>query len=133
VGRFLRKCDRIADEAIKAKELGVKTPYLPPAFSIKERATKQQVIEKLLLLQDEQLARSKERPTLNKKSVSLPQNAHAQLAETSRIELDAPSLSILQKAYDTKIGRKFIARQIATHPEWGYQIVDDKIIDLYPF
>ncbi|MGK7927354.1 MAG: hypothetical protein AB4290_19285, partial [Spirulina sp.] len=125
---FLRKCDRLADEAIKAKELGIQTPYLPPSFSVKDRTSKQQVIEKLLLLQEQSSL-----PRKSAREKSLTPTHSSQLAEPSKIESDAPALSILQKAYDTKIGRKFIARQIAAHPEWGYQIVDDKIIDLYPF
>ena len=44
---FLRKCDRMADEAIKAKQLGVTTPYLPPSFTSKPPVTKQGVINKL--------------------------------------------------------------------------------------
>lgn len=47
---FLRKIDRIADEAIKAKELGVETPYLPPSFTAKADISKESIGTKLTAL-----------------------------------------------------------------------------------
>lgn len=119
---FLRKSDRFADEAIKAQKSGVQTPYLPPSFSVKDGVSKQQVIEKLLSIRD--------RHTLK---ASSPETDSLQPTEASKKEPHSPSLPILQKAYNTPIGRTFIGRQIAIHPEWGYKIVDGKIVDVYPF
>lgn len=47
---FLRKSDRLADEAIKAKQLGVKTPYLPPSFTAKADISKESIARKLTAL-----------------------------------------------------------------------------------
>lgn len=125
---FLRKCDRIADEAIKAKELGLQTPYLPPSFSVRDRIDKQHIIEKLLLLQQPHSL-----PESSRSRSSLPQTDLPEVEKSNKIEPHSPSLPILQKAYNTPLGRSYITRQIAAHPEWGYNIVDGEIVDLYPF
>ncbi|MBP0019818.1 MAG: hypothetical protein J7647_19975 [Cyanobacteria bacterium SBLK] len=125
---FLRKCDRLADEAIKAKELGLQTPYLPPSFSIRDRIDKQQIIDKLLFLQQPHSL-----PESSQSRESLPQTELSEVAESNKIEPYAPSLPILQKAYNTPLGQSYIARQIAAHPEWGYEVIDGKIVDRYPF
>lgn len=44
---FLRKCDRLADEALQAQKLGVKNPYLPPSFTDKPALNKASVMAKL--------------------------------------------------------------------------------------
>ncbi|WP_204103734.1 MULTISPECIES: hypothetical protein [Spirulina sp. CCY15215] len=119
---FLRKSDRFADEAIKAQKSGVQTPYLPPSFSVKDGVNKQQVVEKLLSIRDRHTLKASSRETDS-----------LQPTEASKKEPHSPSLPILQKAYNTPIGRTFIGRQIAIHPEWGYKIVDGKIVDVYPF
>lgn len=109
---FLQKCDRLANEAQKALELGVKTPYLPPSFTEKPPVSKQQVTEKLQHLQDKTANPPQLEPNTNE---------------------PPPNLEILQKAYNTPLGKTIIARQIAQNPQWGYKIIDDKIVDLYPF
>ncbi|TVQ51034.1 MAG: hypothetical protein EA366_16055, partial [Spirulina sp. DLM2.Bin59] len=54
--------------------------------------------------------------------------------ESAPLESTAvPRLELLQQAYRTKLGRNLVAQQIAKHPEWGYEIVEDQIVDLYPF
>jgi hypothetical protein len=125
---FLRKCDRMADEAIKAKQLGVTTPYLPPSFTHKSQVTKQGVINKLseitpqlslLSSSDSSIDQSLEQKTVEDESSKLPSNA--------------PPLSALQEAYKTPMGRTLVKRQIAEHPEWGYEIVDGQVIDVLPF
>jgi hypothetical protein len=42
---FLRKCDRVANDAAKAQQLGVQQPYLPPAFQVQTPVTKDQVMD----------------------------------------------------------------------------------------
>lgn len=113
---FLRKCDRLADQAIAAQKQGVATPYLPPAFSDRPAITKDAVMAKLTQLED-----VKEPPQLSTTPPELPTTP------------SAPRLELLQQAYRTKLGRNLIAQQIAKHPEWGYEIINDQIVDLYPF
>ncbi len=109
---FLRKYDRVADDALKAQKLGVQTPYLPPAFQEQTPATKEAVMDKLT-----QLA-----------SPSLPPQETA-TADTPSV----PSLSTLQSAYAKPMGKNLIKKLINQHPEWGYGIEDGEIVDLYPF
>lgn len=123
---FLRKCDRIADEAIKAKQLGVTTPYLPPSFTNtnKPLITKESVMNKLTaVVPDFSLSSSTED--------ALPE-AHLE-QQKQDIECEIPSIASLQSTYKTPMGKTFVERQIAEHPEWGYGIVDGEIVDLMPF
>ena len=123
---FLRKCDRIADEAIKAKKLGVTTPYLPPAFTNtnKPPITKESVMNKLTaVVPDFSLSSSSEDALLE---------AHLE-PQKQDIDYEIPSLASLQSTYKTPMGKTFVERQIAEHPEWGYGIVDGEVVDLMPF
>ena len=125
---FLRKCDRMADEAIKAKQLGVTTPYLPPSFTPKPPVTKQGVINKL----------SEITPQLSLSSSSdflIEQSLEQENVEDEPLKLpsNVPPLSALQETYKTLMGRTLVKKQIAEHPEWGYGIVDGQVIDVLPF
>ncbi len=119
---FLRKCDRIADDAIKAKQQGVDTPYLPSSFNEKPQITKDSVMRKLGAIAPQF--------SLNQ-STSEPMPEPPQLPETS--PTPAPSIAALQKAYNTPLGRSIIEKQIATNPDWGYEIVDGEIVESIPF
>ena len=123
---FLRKCDRIADEAIKAKNLGVTTPYLPPSFTNINNTpiTKESVMNKLAAVAPEFSLESSNSAALPEAPID-PQN-HDQ-------DCEIPSLATLQSAYKTTMGKTFVERQIAEHPEWGYAIVDGEVVDLMPF
>ena len=125
---FLRKCDRMADEAIKAKQLGVSTPYLPPSFTPKPPVTKQGVINKLSEITPQlSLSSSSDSsidPSLEQKTVE---------DESSKLPSNAPPITALQEAYKTPMGRTLVKRQIAEHPEWGYGIVDGQVVDVLPF
>ena len=119
---FLRKCDRLADDALKAKQQGVDTPYLPSSFNEKPQITKDSVMRKLGAIAP-QFA-------LNQ-STSEPTPEPPKLAETS--PTPAPSIEALQKAYNSAIGRSIIKKQIAANPDWGYEIVDGEIVESIPF
>ncbi len=119
---FLRKCDRLADDALKAKQQGVDTPYLPSSFNEKPQITKDSVMRKLGAIAP-QFA-------LNQ-STSEPIPEPPKLAETS--PTPAPSIEVLQKAYNTPLGRSIIEKQIAANPDWGYEIVDGEIVESIPF
>ena len=122
---FLRKCDRLADDALKAKQQGVDTPYLPSSFNEKPQITKDSVMRKLGAIAP-QLA-------LNQ-STSDPIPALPKLAETaSPAPAEIPSISSLQKAYQTPLGRSIVEKQIAANPDWGYEIVDGEIVESIPF
>ncbi|MEG4420696.1 hypothetical protein QUA70_19200 [Microcoleus sp. LAD1_D5] len=122
---FLRKCDRLADDALKAKQQGVDTPYLPSSFNEKPQITKDSVMRKLGAIAP-QLA-------LNQ-STSDPIPALPKLAETaSPTPAEIPSISSLQKAYQTPLGRSIVEKQIAANPDWGYEIVDGEIVESIPF
>nr|WP_199305077.1 hypothetical protein [Coleofasciculus sp. FACHB-125] len=126
---FLRKCDRIADEAIKAKKLGVATPYLPPSFTDKPQITKQSVINKLAIVSSQfSLASSSSENLAN---LSLDQEKTER--KISNPGCNIPTLDSLQKAYENLMSRTLVEKQIAEHPEWGYGIVDGQVIDLIPF
>ncbi|MBE9116082.1 hypothetical protein IQ249_09265 [Lusitaniella coriacea LEGE 07157] len=118
---FLRKCDRVADEALRAKKLGVKSPYLPPSFSEKPPVTKASVIEKLSAV------------VPPKALESTPSEGEKENRKNGEIEAAIPSLEVLQKLYNSPLGKRLVERQIEEHPEWGYSIVRDRVIDLYPF
>ncbi|HLO49833.1 MAG TPA: hypothetical protein VK211_15560 [Kamptonema sp.] len=124
---FLRKCDRIADDALKAKNQGVETPYLPPSFTDKPQITKETVMKKL-----EAIA-----PQFSLLTSTL-ENSPTGSLEPSKIaekasEADIPSLASLQEACKTHIGKSMIEKLIAKNPEWGYEIVDGKVIESIPF
>ena len=122
---FLRKCDRIADDALKAKNQGVDTPYLPSSFNEKPQITKDSVMRKLEAIAP-QFA-------LNQ-STSDPIPEPPKLAETASLTTaEIPSISSLQKAYNTAIGRSIIEKQISANPDWGYEIVDGEIVESIPF
>jgi hypothetical protein len=122
---FLRKCDRLADDALKAKKQGVDTPYLPSSFNEKPQITKDSVMRKLGAIAP-QFA-------LNQ-STSEPMPEPPKLAETaSPTPAEIPSISSLRKAYKTPLGRSIIEKQIAANPDWGYEIVDGEIVESIPF
>lgn len=126
---FLRKCDRIADEAIRAKQLGVKAPYLPPSFTDKPQITKQSVIEKLSAVAPQLSLSTSSSDSL--KNLRLEQHKIEEKEQKS--EGNAPPLAALQEVYKTPMGRTLVKKQIAEHPEWGYGIVDGQVVDLLPF
>ncbi len=122
---FLRKCDRLADDALKAKNQGVDTPYLPSSFNEKPQITKDSVMRKLGAIAPQ---------------LALNQSTSETIAEPPNIELkeppataEIPSISSLQKAYQTPLGRSIVEKQIAANPEWGYEIVDGEIVESIPF
>ncbi|MDR9405162.1 MAG: hypothetical protein RI580_17215 [Halothece sp. Uz-M2-17] len=119
---FLRKCDRVADEAIKAKKSGVQTPYLPPAFSEQKTVTKESVMAKFSQLQENTPVLEADKPP--EKTLS---------SEEEETTAETPSLENLQKLYQSPMTRSWVEGQIKNHPEWGYKIVDGEIIDQYPF
>jgi hypothetical protein len=125
---FLRKCDRMADEAIKAKQLGLKTPYLPPSFTHKPQVTKQSVINKLSEITPQLSLSSSSDSPINQ---SLEQENVED--DPSKIPSNVPPLAALQEAYKTPMGRTLVKKQIAEHPEWGYGIIDGKVVDVLPF
>ena len=121
---FLRKCDRLADDALTAKQQGVDTPYLPSSFNEKPQITKESVMNKLAAVAPEFSLESSNSAALPEAPID-PQN-HDQ-------DCEIPSLATLQSAYKTTMGKTFVERQIAEHPEWGYAIVDGEVVDLMPF
>ncbi|MDY7013579.1 MAG: hypothetical protein SVX43_08230 [Cyanobacteriota bacterium] len=123
---FLRRCDRLADEALKAKKLGVTSPYLPPSFTPKPLATKEEVARKLAAVTTQ--------PALESSEISRAKSdsSTANKADGSG-QLPPPPLSVLQTLYDSPLSRILAERQIAEHPEWGYAIVEGCVVDLFPF
>ena len=126
---FLRKCDRIADEAIKAKNLGVTAPYLPPSFTDKPQVTKQSVMNKLAAVASQFLLSTSSLDSLSESCLERREIEN----KAQSPGCDVPTLSSLQEVYKTPIGRTLVERQIAEHPEWGYGIVDGQVSDLIPF
>lgn len=125
---FLRKCDRLADEALKAKKMGVETPYLPAAFTQRSLVTKHSVMQKLESVVSQ--------PSLAADQQAEPKtdSAHPpQLNPKGKNTPSVPSLETLQKLYQSKMTRTLVEKQIAEHPEWGYQIVDGQVVDRLPF
>ncbi|MEG4572451.1 hypothetical protein QUA56_07090 [Microcoleus sp. N3A4] len=122
---FLRKCDRLADDALKAKQQGVDTPYLPSSFNEKPQITKDSVMRKLGAIA---------------LPLALNQSTSETIAKPPKLEqkepptaAEIPSISSLQKAYNTPLGRSIIEKQIAANPDWGYEIVDGEIVESIPF
>ena len=131
---FLRKCDRVADEAIAAKKQGIQTPYLPPSFSDKPQITKESVIEKLASLTPTSIASSDSFPSQNSaKNLPHGKTSPADTTKSAPQTREIPSLKSLQKAYSSPFGKKLIEQQIANHPEWGYAIQEGQVVELYPF
>lgn len=126
---FLRKCDRIADDAMRAKKLGVQAAYLPPSFTEKPQVTKESVMKKLEAISPQFSLESDRQEAL------IPANVEPQKTEEqeSASAGDIPSLESLQAAYKTPMGRSFVENKIAEHPEWGYEIINGKIIESVPF
>ncbi|NJK73247.1 MAG: hypothetical protein HC849_12085 [Oscillatoriales cyanobacterium RU_3_3] len=121
---FLRKCDRIADDALQAKNQGVDTPYLPSSFNEKPQITKESVMSKLGAIA----------PQLSQNQTTL--EAFPEPPQVKRKELPAaeiPSIESLQKACKTPLGRSIVEKQIAANPDWGYEIVDGQIVESIPF
>jgi len=102
---FLRKCDRLADEAILAQKRGVKIPYLPPAFAEKKQVRKEEIVQKF------------------EKIRSQPA-----LTESYEKSQNVPAIEMLQKIYNSPLGKTIATSQIARNPEWGYRIVQGEII-----
>lgn len=100
---FLRKIDRIADDAIKAKELGVETPYLPPSFTDKPEITKESVGAKL---------------------EEVTSTVTQGIIEPS--EEEPPTFNQLKDSWvkGNTASKSFIENSIKNHPEWGYKIED---------
>ncbi|MBZ8179237.1 hypothetical protein [Oscillatoria salina] len=121
---FLRKCDRLAEEAMQAKKMGVSNPYLPPSFTANSEVTKESVMKKLAAI-DSQHSLSESQ------SAALPETSPPDIKVTKQPEI--PSLESLQKAYKTPLGRQIVAKQIAENPQWGYIIVDSETIAELPF
>ncbi|MEG4167639.1 MULTISPECIES: hypothetical protein [unclassified Microcoleus] len=122
---FLRKCDRIADDALKAKQQGVDTPYLPSSFNEKPQITKDSVMRKLGAIAPQSALNQSTSETI----AEPPKNEQKELPTVAEI----PSISSLQKAYQTPLGRSIVEKQIAANPEWGYEIVDGEIVESIPF
>ncbi|MEG4305220.1 hypothetical protein [Microcoleus sp. D3_18a_C4] len=122
---FLRKCDRLADDALKAKQQGVDTPYLPSSFNEKPQITKDSVMRKLGAIAP-QFA-------LNQSTSDSIPEAPKLAGIESPTAAEIPSISSLQKAYQTPLGRSIVEKQIAANPEWGYEIVDGEIVESIPF
>ena len=126
---FLRKCDRIADDALKAKNLGVQTPYLPPSFTEKPQFTKESVMKKLEAIAPQN---SLTPSTTNTRSLGTLKQSESEEKQSDSV-FEAPSIESLQKACKTPMGRSIVEKQITEHPEWGYEIVDDQIVESIPF
>ncbi|MEG4494508.1 hypothetical protein [Microcoleus sp. D3_18_C4] len=122
---FLRKCDRLADDALKAKQQGVDTPYLPSSFNEKPPITKDSVMRKLGAIAP-QFALNQSTSEIIPEPPKLEQKEPPTAAEI-------PSISSLQKAYQTPLGRSIVEKQIAANPDWGYEIVDGEIVESIPF
>jgi len=122
---FLRKCDRLADDALKAKQQGVVTPYLPSSFNEKPQITKDSVMRKLGAIAP-QLALNQ---STSDQIPALPKPAET----ASPTPAEIPSISSLQKAYQSPLGRSIVEKQIAANPDWGYEIVDGEIVESIPF
>lgn len=126
---FLRKCDRIADEAIKAKKSGIKTPYLPPSFTDKPAITKESVMQKLSAVSPQLSLESSSYQSLaqmNDKEQESPQKKPDSAS-------DVPNIDTLKAVFKTPMGKKLVEKQITEHPEWEYAIVDGELVDLTPF
>jgi hypothetical protein len=126
---FLRKCDRIADDAIKAKNMGVQIPYLPSSFTEKPQITKESVIKKLGMIAPQFSLESSSSNLLSAANLAQPE-----IEEKASLSVaEIPSIASLQDACKTPMGRNMIEKLIAKNPDWGYEMVDGKIIESIPF
>ena len=126
---FLRKCDRIADEAIKAKKHGLETPYLPASFTDKPQITKESVIKKLEAISPQFSLFSSSSNMLSAANLEQPEIDEQAFQSADEI----PSIASLQEACKTPIGRNMIENLIAKNPDWGYEMVDGQVIESIPF
>ncbi|MEG3846263.1 hypothetical protein QT971_03355 [Microcoleus sp. herbarium19] len=126
---FLRKCDRLADDALKAKNLGVQTPYMPPSFTEKPQFTKESVMKKLEAIAPQISLTPSTANTLSPRTLEQQESKEKE----SDSVVEAPSIESLQKACKTPMGRSIVEKQITEHPEWGYEIVDGEIVESIPF
>ncbi|MGA9381019.1 MAG: hypothetical protein WBV73_19815, partial [Phormidium sp.] len=126
---FLRKCDRIADEAIKAKKSGIQNPYLPPSFRDKPTVTKESVMQKLSALSPQFSLNSSNYQALTE----LNENNENVEDKNQHLSKNPPRIEALQAAYQTPMGRTLVEKQIAENPEWGYAIIDGEVVDITPF
>lgn len=122
---FLRKCDRLADDALKAKNQGVDTPYLPSSFNEKPQITKESVMRKLGAIA----------PQLSPNQPTVETITEASQVEQKELPpaAEIPSIESLQKSCKTPLGRSIVEKQIAANPDWGYEIVDGQIVESIPF
>lgn len=103
---FLRKCDRLARDAKRHREQGVQNPYLPPSFGTRSQPTKNEVGDRL-------------------NEINPPTDALPPSPETS----ERPSLQTLQSLCRNALGRNIVVKQLADHPEWGYRLEGDRVVD----
>ena len=111
---FLRKSNRQADEALKQKEMGVQTPYLPPSFHTKE-ITKEEVEVKLNLLVQQQ--EQQPQPQLEGGTSSSSDNDNYK-----------PTIESLQTCLDSPFTKGIAIKRIQDNPQWGYAIEGDKVV-----
>jgi len=107
---FLRKCDRLAQDAKRHQEQGVQNPYLPPSFGSRSQPQKDEVGDRL-------------------NQINPPTDALPPSAETPE-QPEKPSLQILQTLCRNALGRNIVAKQLAEHPEWGYRLEGDRVVDV---
>ncbi|MFP4008743.1 MAG: hypothetical protein ACLFV6_12165, partial [Spirulinaceae cyanobacterium] len=103
---FLRKCDRLARDAKRHQEQGVQNPYLPPSFGSRSQPNKDEVGDRL-------------------NQINPPSEALPAASETP----EKPSLKILQTLCRNALGRNIVAKQLAEHPEWGYRLEGNQVVD----
>ncbi|PSP18070.1 MAG: hypothetical protein BRC58_04735 [Cyanobacteria bacterium QS_8_64_29] len=132
---FLRKCDRLADEAITAREAGVSHPALPSSFTERRQVTKESVMEKLARAGSPAASLTAETSSEGggEDTAQASQRGTDGGSDTPADEAEVPSLEALRRAYRTPMGREYVERQIAAHPEWGYAIEGGEVVDRYPF
>jgi len=128
---FLRKCDRIADEALAANKMGVQTPYLPSSFTERQEITKETVMQKLAAVNPQFSLEASGSDSLNERILAAEEKAADE--KDNKSASDVPPLATLQEMCKTAIGRSLVTKQIAEHPEWGYEIVDGNVVDSIPF
>ena len=112
---FLRRCDRLADDAIKAKSRGVETPYLPPSFTEKSPITKESVSAKLGAIAPQFCLESSA-------------DAESEESEIETIDDSPPTAEALNKSCITDAGRKFVESLIAKNPQWNYEMVRGQVV-----
>lgn len=113
---FLRKSNRIANEALKAKEMGV-APYLPPAFSESESISKESVMAKLTAVAEKQ-------------KLSLPESKESQPEAHPEEATAKPTIEELQKYLDLPATKGIAKRRIKENPQWGYAIEENNVVEI---